>query len=189
MSRNRRRRLTGANTVTLTLDVDGLNSLLDDLGDAVSDSVRPAAQAGAQVFYDRAKQNVDALGRVTGNLSGAIYQAYSNDNSGQDKATYHVSWNHIKAPHGQLVEYGHWQRYQVILTSKGWRTMIRPEKQGTPKPSRRASQEVKDAYYVPRAGGPVYIPGKHFMSRAAQAAPEAEQAIETVLLAAIDKVK
>ena len=189
MSRNRRRRLTGANTVTLTLDVDGLNSLLDDLGDAVSDSVRPAAQAGAQVFYDRAKQNVDALGRVSGNLSTAIYQAYSQDNSGQDKATYHISWNHRTAPHGQLVEYGHWQRYAVVQTSKGWRTLVRADKQGTPKPKRRASQAEKDAYYVPRPGGPVYVPGKHFMSRAAQAAPEAEQAIETVLLAAIDKVK
>ena len=112
------------------LDVGGLNSMMDDLGDAVSDSIRPAAQAGAQVFYDRAKQYVGAMGRVTGNLSNAIYQAYSESNSGQDKATYHVSWNHIKAPHGQLLEYGHWQRYQVILTSNGWKTMTRPGKLG-----------------------------------------------------------
>lgn len=189
MSRNRKRKLTGANSVTMWLDVGDLNSLLDDLGDAVSDSVRPAAQAGAQVFYDRAKQYVGAMGRVTGNLSSAIYQAYSESNSGQDKATYHVSWNHIKAPHGQLLEYGHWQRYQVILTSKGWKTMTRPGKMGTPKPSRRASQEAKDAYYVPRAGGPVYIPGKHFMGRATQAAPEAEAAMSKVLMEAIDKVK
>lgn len=56
-----------------------------------------------------------------GNLRSAIYQTFSADNSvqggsvasdarpdrtGYSKATYHVAWNHKKAPYGFMVEFG-----------------------------------------------------------------------------------
>lgn len=83
-------------------------------------ATRPAAQAGAQIVYERAKQLApvsDAAhmfqieGRVygpfkPGNLRDSIYQAFSKDNSYADVSTYHVSWNADKAPYGAMVEVG-----------------------------------------------------------------------------------
>ncbi|MBT9495372.1 MAG: HK97 gp10 family phage protein [Paucibacter sp.] len=76
-------------------------------------AARPAAQAGAQVFYNEVKRNVSKLKRHTGNLDRSIYQAFSKDQSGTGTATYHISWNAKKAPHGHLVEFGHLQRFEV----------------------------------------------------------------------------
>lgn len=187
---SRKKKLTGAKTVTFGMDTSGFESLLDELGDATEKAVRPAAQAGTQVLYDQVLRNVSKIGFVTGNLMQAIYQAYSKDNSGPLAATYHVSWNHIKAPHGGLVEYGHWQRYAVRITPKGWRTMVRPEMMGKPKPKKRASQAEKDAYYLPRPGGPVYAPGKAFMRNALATTPnQVLDAMQSKIFEAWDKVK
>jgi len=108
------------------LDISGLLAYLGDMADVVAESARPAAQAGAQVFYNLAKQNVRAIGKKTGNLAGSIYQKYSREKSVEGKnAVYHVSWNVrsgkqiTRAPHGHLVEYGHIQRYKVVLIKKG----------------------------------------------------------------------
>lgn len=179
----------GENSILSPVDLSDLESLFDELGDAAEEAARPAAQAAAQVFYDAAKVNVSRIKRVSGNLADAIYQVYSQDNSGPGFATYHVSWNARKAPHGGLVEYGHWQRYVVVNTKNGPRNAVRPEKQGLPKPRRRASQAEKDAYYVPRPGGSVYVPGKAFMRRAANAGGAALLASAEVLWQALEKVK
>jgi hypothetical protein len=110
-------------SMTITANIAGIDSLLDQLADTAEEAARPAAQAGAQVLYDAVKRNVAAIGRVTGNLDRSIYQVYSADESEQGKATYHVSWNHIKAPHGGLVENGHIQRFKVYLGKDGkWYT-------------------------------------------------------------------
>lgn len=79
-------------------------------------NVRPAAQAGAQVLYDEVLLRVPVSTRVRttksgriiapGALKASIYQVFSEDNSGHGRATYHVSWNARKAPHGHLVENG-----------------------------------------------------------------------------------
>lgn len=189
--RKRRIRLSGRNTDSFTLDTSGFESFLEDLGAAAEEAVRPAAQAGAQVLYDAVKINVSRIGRVSGNLAASIYQAYSQTNSGPLTATYHVSWNHTKAPHGGLVEFGHWQRYQIVRTKGGKLvTAVRPEKAGQSKPRRRASQAEKDAYYVPRPGGPVYVPGKAFMRGAlATHSAQALEAAGKVIFEAWDKVK
>lgn len=100
----------------------------------VSDAVRPAAQAGAQVLYGEVKKNVEALGRKTGKLASAIYQAFSKDNSEEGvKATYHVSWNAKKAPHGHLIEYGYMQVYQVVVDKDGNFVTLKNRKLKTPK--------------------------------------------------------
>lgn len=185
----RRARHARLNSIVEPIDLSGLESLFEDLGDAAEAAARPGAQAAAQVIYDAAKTNVTALGQVSGSLAASIYQAYSRDNSGDGYATYHVSWNAKTAPHGGLVEYGHWLRYVVVNTKRGPRMAVRPEKQGQPRPRRRASQTEKDAYYVLRPGGPVYVPGKAFMRRALGVAPLATQAAADVLMAAMEKVK
>lgn len=105
------------------LDLSALESQIDGIEDKTKAAVRPAAQAGAQVLYNRVLQNVAGIGVKSGNLRSSIYQAYSKDNSGEKRATYHISWNTKKAPHGHLLEFGHVQRYAVFLGSDGqWHT-------------------------------------------------------------------
>lgn len=107
----------------INVDLRGLDSAIQGLQTKVQASARPAAQAASQVLYAQAKQNVASIGRHSGKLSAAIYQAYSKDHSRPGVATYHVSWNARKAPHGHLVEFGHIQRYKVYLGKDGkWHT-------------------------------------------------------------------
>jgi hypothetical protein len=177
----------GQNTFTISADTSSLDALIDQLGDDAEAAARPAAQAGSQVLYEEVQSNVRRLGRKTGNLYNAIYQAFSADKSGPGKATYHIGWRTsgagTRAPHGHLLEYDHIQRYAAYLGRDGnWYTAVRPSMRGRPKPARRASQAVKDAYYVPRKGGPVQIAGKRFVRNAASKFPQALDAAEAKLL-------
>lgn len=172
----------GANTFSMAVDTGVLDDLLKQLGDGAEAAIRPMAQAGAQVLYERVKLNVKALGRETGNLDRSIYQAFSPENShdGQ-RAQYHVSWNAAKAPHGHLVEYGYMQRYRYYQDNQGnVRPMVRPGMEGVAPPKRRASQAEKDAYYVTL---PTHkqVPGKAFVRSAASAMPEALKVAEAEL--------
>jgi HK97 gp10 family phage protein len=162
-----------------------LEQLLDDLGDKADAAARPAAQAASQVLYDEVQRNVAAIPQKTGKLASSIYQVYSQDNSGEGRATYHVSWNHRKAPHGQLVEFGHIQRYATYLGKDGnFYIAVRPEMRGKKKPSRTASQAVKDAYYVPLAA-PKHVAAQAFVRRAVVKFPQAEAAAADELMKAM----
>lgn len=117
--------------VNVSVDMRGLDDLLDELGDAAEAAVRPAAQKGAQVLYDYVKRNAPISEKAhlfygtasknapkgqkkaaaygpypPGTLRDSIYQVYSKDNSSHSKATYDVSFNFKKAPYGFMVEYG-----------------------------------------------------------------------------------
>ncbi|MBF9263933.1 HK97 gp10 family phage protein [Paracidovorax cattleyae] len=166
-------------TFTVSVDTAGLESYLDELGEEAEAAARPAAQAGAQVLYERVQLNVAGLGRRTGKLAGSIYQAYSASNSGEGRATYDVSWNARKAPHGHLVEYGYLQRY--VYRPDGMGPVVRPGMDGKPRPGRRATREQKDAYYV-TLPAPRVVPGKAFVRGAAAAMEEAYKAAEAELL-------
>jgi HK97 gp10 family phage protein len=101
---------------TMTLDLAAANAEIEAVGTKAAGKMRPAAQAAAQVLYDEVMLRVPVAkraktlksGRVIkpGALRAAIYQAYSEDHSTAARATYHVSWNAKKAPHGHLVENG-----------------------------------------------------------------------------------
>lgn len=172
----------GHNSFSIGADLSGINALLDELGERAESAARPAAQAAAQVLYNEVKKNVAALGRVTGNLDRSIYQAYSASNSGTGLATYHVSWNSSKAPHGWLVEKGHLQRYRYYKGNDGQiRPMVRPGMDDKPRPRRRASQAEKDAYYV-TLPTPIQVPAKAFVRRAQSKFDEAYKAAEAELL-------
>lgn len=177
----------GSNSLIAPVDLSGLESLMQELGDEAEQVVRPAAQAAIQVLYDAVKSNVAAIPRVSGNLARSIYQAYSEENSGPTLATYHLSWNAKTAPHGGLVEYGYWQRYSYRPDGMG--PMVQAGMEGRRKPGSRASRAQKDAYYVPRPGGPVYVPGKAFMRRAMSSFGAASEASAAVLFEALEKVK
>jgi len=100
-------------TFRVSVDLADMGLLFDGIAGDAEAAARPAAQAVAQVLYDEVKSNVSRIKRKTGNLASSIYQAYSADHSKPGHATYHVSWNARKAPHGHLVEFGHLQRYEV----------------------------------------------------------------------------
>lgn len=91
----------------------------------------------AQAFYESAKRNVP-IGKSghwfhgtsfkstgqkywfdAGTLSRSIYQTYSKGNSKKDGVqTYHIAWNHKKAPYGFMVEFGYMQRYEISFDPK-----------------------------------------------------------------------
>lgn len=169
----------------LSVDMGSLNAMLADMGESAEAAARPAAQAAAQVLYEEVKRNVAAIPRKTGKLEQSIYQVFSQSNSGEGRATYHVSWNHRKAPHGNLVEFGHLQRYVTYMGSDGnFYVAKRPESRGKPKPRRGASQAVKDAYYLPLPA-PKQVPALSFVRRAQVKFPQAAQAAADVLHRAI----
>lgn len=178
----RQRVLKGGKSFGIDADLSGLVGLLDQLEGNVEEAIRPAAQAATQVLYERVKLNVQALGKVTGNLERSIYQAYSPEKSkdGQ-RAEYHVSWNHKKAPHGHLVERGYLQRYRYYRDNQGRvRPMVRPGMDGQKRPGRHASLEQKAAYYV-TLDTPKQVPGAAFLRSAISALPEAQKAAEAEL--------
>lgn len=184
----------------IVADTKSIESALDGMFEDMTKAARPAAQAGAEVLYQRVKQNVAALGRKTGNLDRAIYQAFMDADSTGGAAAYRVSWNKAKATHGQLVEFGHIQAFKSYIGSDGrWHTMVRPEAIGKKvvrlpngkfamvddpkaqriaKPKRRADYATKARYYVPLEGGPRQVPARPFIRSAASAFPQALKAAE-----------
>ena len=108
--------VAGGNMFKLDLNLKGIEKGLDKITVAAQGAVRPAAQAGAQLFYERAKAEapVSAAGHWfhgtnkkywfdAGSLKDSIYQVYSKGGSAEGKATYEVSFNHTKAPYGFMV--------------------------------------------------------------------------------------
>lgn len=113
------------NSVRVKFDASPLMDGLDKITQAAGDHVRAAAQAGAQVLYTEARGRAPVsegahffygtsfkkTGQrylfAPGTLRDSIYQVYSVDNSSEgQRATYHVAWNHQKAPYGFMVEFG-----------------------------------------------------------------------------------
>ena len=148
---------------------------IDNLEATIKESIRPAAKAGAQVFYEEVQARALAVGGY--GLYAAVYQKFVADSASGalgDSATYHVSWRKQRAktnikgaknseaglPHSTIgfwMEFGRWQRYMVRTDKNGdWYTVARPEMKGKPVPKRGASQAEKDAYWMPRKGGPVF---------------------------------
>lgn len=93
-------------------DVSGVLAGLDKLsGEMATHLARSMCVAGGKVLRDEAK----LLAPVeSGLLRSSIYLAYKDDKSTKNNVTYSVTWNSKKAPHGHLVEFGHW-RYNKIV--------------------------------------------------------------------------
>lgn len=177
-------------SVTFDFNKAAFDGLLSELITDFKESTRPAAQAGAQVFYDRVVSNVARLGRNTGNLAASIYQAYSKDNSTDTRATYHIAWNHKKAPHGHLVEFGYLSRYVTYIGKDGkWYTAKQRTQKGTarkkPRGYRKMPQSKKDAIFVLRPDGPKQIPAQPFLRPALAMADEAARAVRLNILEAL----
>lgn len=165
-------------TFRMGVDIAGLLQSIEADKQAVAESVRPAAQAGAQVLYEAMKANVARLGRKTGKLEISIYQAFSKDNSTPSRANYHIAPNFKKAPHWHLLEFGYLQRYVTYIDKRGnWRTLKREGATGKP-PGRKAPQEVKDAYWQTLPKGPKQIAAHPYIRPTKDKMPQALAAIE-----------
>jgi HK97 gp10 family phage protein len=104
--------------LTLNFDLAALEKQFDNIEKAVAESIRPAAQAGAQVFYDEVRARAPRSEKLhftkgkkksyaPGNLQSAIYQAFNEQGSTPGKsAEYAISWNKQKAFYGRFVEFG-----------------------------------------------------------------------------------
>jgi HK97 gp10 family phage protein len=101
--------------ISVEFDFSKIAAKLDSLTKAAEEAARPAAQAGAEVFYQEVKQRVPVSaaphksGKKTynpGTLRKAIYQAFAEKESGDGKAMYRISWNKSAAFYGRFVEFG-----------------------------------------------------------------------------------
>lgn len=77
---------------------------------------RSIAVGTGEVLRDEAKLLAP---KESGKLAGSIYLAFKDGRSSESQVVYSVSWNHKVAPHGHLVEFGHWQPYKVVKLANG----------------------------------------------------------------------
>lgn len=172
--------------LTLNFNPSGLTAQIDALHENIQAAVRPAAQAAAQVYYEEVKIRAARAekGQGSGLLARSIFQKYVVEKSLDGvKATYHISWNKGKgrstptAPHGHLIEFGWVQRYATYIGSDGqWYTAVQPKNRGLKAPwtgqrggAKKASQAVKDDWFVMRKNGPVQWTPKSFLRSSAEA--------------------
>ena len=117
--------------LTFDFDTKALTDQIDALKAKAETAIRPAAQAGAQVFYEAVLATVPvsekghwfqgstAKGKKSpgekrkasywfesGSLKNAVYQVFSKSDSSRDMSIYHVAWNHRKVPYGFMVSLG-----------------------------------------------------------------------------------
>ena len=117
--------------LTFDFDAKALTDQIDALKVKAETAIRPAAQAGAQVYYEavldtvpvskkghwfqgstaKGKKSPGAKRKASywfesGSLKNAVYQVYSKSDSNKDMSIYHVAWNHRKVPYGFMVALG-----------------------------------------------------------------------------------
>lgn len=130
-----------ADGFTASIDPTQVVAGLDRLGGQLATHLaRSMGVAGGQVLRDEAKL-LAPLGTEEGGsiypgaLRNAIYLAFREGPSTGGKVVYSVSWNAKKAPHGHLIEFGHWQYNKVVKIEGGygggWFTL--PVKRDAPK--------------------------------------------------------
>lgn len=87
---------------------------------------RSMAVAGGSVLRDEAKRQVSV---ESGKLRDSIYLAFKDGLSNEKQVVYSVTWNSKKAPHGHLVEFGHW-RYNRIINGYPQKSLINGKTSG-----------------------------------------------------------
>lgn len=88
------------------------------MGNAMGSAVRDEAIMRAPLL---APENIGVDNQRAGQLKEAIYNAFDGRRSilNEGYYVYSVSWNARKAPHGHLVEFGHFLPYEYEQTADG----------------------------------------------------------------------
>ena len=118
-----------------TVDLSEVMSGLDRLAGMKESLARTMGAAMGAVVRDEAKERAPVLqpgnegtdGQLPGTLRRSIYLAYDERRNviNRDSYRYTVSWNSRIAPHGHLLEFGHWMPFMVIRTEGGlWTTLV-----------------------------------------------------------------
>lgn len=106
--------------MTVRMDIGRFKEQLRAEVDKLHAATRPAAQAGVQIIYERARINApvssdshffNIRGKkygpyAPGTLRDSIYQVFSKSKSFKDVSTYHISFNKSEAPYGFIVHNG-----------------------------------------------------------------------------------
>jgi len=101
------------------VDLSGALAGLDSLAEMTTSVARSMGVAAGQAVRDEAKARAPV---EDGTLRDSIYLAYRNGESTESLVVYQVSWNSKKAPHGHLLEFGHWRRNVLVRGEDGrWR--------------------------------------------------------------------
>lgn len=128
--------LTMAEPIQAKADFSGWRRAIEQLAGPARESLaRTMAVAGGRILRDEAKMLAPVGGDMSvverqagesnrpGLLRSAIYLAYKPERSTHGEYVYSVSWNAKKAPHGHLVEFGHWRTHAVYKGKDGeWYT-------------------------------------------------------------------
>ncbi len=103
-------------TIKANVDFKDAVAGLDKLSEIRVKLARSMAVAAGKVLRDEAKARApvgtdEGGSKNPGLLQRAIYVAYRDAVSTEAKQVYAISWNAKKAPHGHLIEFGHWQTH------------------------------------------------------------------------------
>ena len=110
----------------------GLDKLAGPLKTKLARSMGVAA---GQVYRDEAKHRapIGDGSDMPGTLKEAIYLAYSDKRTTNQHVVYSISWNSKLAPHGHLVEFGHWRINQLVPIGSGGLWVATTTRLDTPK--------------------------------------------------------
>lgn len=94
-------------SVKMELDLGEIEEIFRKLSDPnrIAHVARGTCLAGAKVLKEEAKLRVSV---DEGTLRDNIYVAFSESDSTETEKAYTVSWRKKQAPHGHLIEFGHW---------------------------------------------------------------------------------
>ena len=112
--------------VNASVDLSSVMAGLDRLSGVAESLARSMAVAAGQAVRDEAKARAPV---DTGKLRDALYLAYREGRSSESQVVYSVTWNSKKAPHGHLLEFGHW-RYNEIINGKAQKSLAPGLKRG-----------------------------------------------------------
>ncbi|WP_084025862.1 HK97 gp10 family phage protein [Bordetella flabilis] len=135
-----------ANGTTAKFDTSGWDAALGKLmGPARESLARSMAVAGGQVLRDEAKARAPV---AAGTLRDSIYLAFEDGRSTPTVIRYAVSWNSSKAPHGHLVEFGHW-RYNRFIDGKPQKSLLGGKTRGNGPQDHGGHGALDDPVWVP----------------------------------------
>lgn len=186
-------------SVGIEFDLSGITNHLNKIQEVLENNLDEAVQAGSQVFYDQMRLNAraaDSKGTGSGLLVKSIYQYRDKTDQRPGHSAYKISWRKGMGPkgqdgkrmlsglpvayHGILIEYGYLQRYESYINKAGqWKTLVRPEKRGTPPP--KGGQAARDAYYVLRKTPIQHAPRSFLRKTYFEKKDEALKAVEMKL--------
>lgn len=109
-----------------TVDAKSIFDGLERLGDMRESLTRKMGVAGGAVYRDDAKARAPVK---EGKLRDAIYLAYRDKESTATNTVYSITWNSKKAPHGHLIEFGHW-RYNKIINGRPQKSLVAGKRRG-----------------------------------------------------------